>query len=678
MKNPLLESLINDIILLGEAGKTPQQKDVVPKGLFPGVGGNYYSDKELTQYAGKVVGRGTNRKWVPAEQQPKMAGKKPTQVQSPQAPKTPRSTKPKSTTTTTPQTTEPTGDVIVSPQLVKRLQTAEEQYPEVKALSQALRSGDPALIQAAIDGGKFYITTSGKLAFKRIDPNRSTPEKEVYIRVDFLGKGPAKAAAAEITAELQKYGIELPKVEKEQDTEEVSSEEFKPSVIFRQDPVDQLDVKQTPDGISVEGVEIKSIGQQEVAQIEDDIVDLARQKLQAEGRELTPEHEQRLREYVQKRVAATNHNIEYLQQAVQGAKGGRLPAYQFQGEEGSKLIATRLTEVVDRHVPPGKKQEAAKAAIEAMQSARTPKEFNAAWAEFSKAVKGTPVGKNAKYIAETATALRVVALGGVALIPTSDSFQLADVISIKRSPITGEVDITQILVDVEQEIEITAAGSVKVGKGAGSGNKPKIIHSEFDTGTVDNVDCSNVRQDLMSLCDISSRNMIFQPTEDGEPTPQAKSFLMGHISTYGSMIKEYYGLDQNMSDDDLYTFLSYGLSIACVDGKPQPTPDGMNGEPYAEARSPNGGQWRAWSVLGKITEAIHNRTVTQQHYHTVRYNGGVKVADGIRTLSRMESQHVKKKTKRDEQGRQKPDQAQNAFTIPASIEETRNGNPCTQ
>ena len=105
----------------------------------------------------------------------------------------------------------------------------------------------------------------------------------------------------------------------------------------------------------------------------------------------------------------------------------------------------------------------------------------------------------------------------------------------------------------------------------------------------------------------------------------------------------------------------------------------MAGKPYKKGQSANGGQWRAWSVLGKITDAIHNRTVEQQYYHTVRYNGVIKVADGIRTLSKMKAQHLKNAAKmKGGEGFTKPDQELNGYTIPASIEEVRNGNPCTE
>lgn len=56
----LLTEFISDILSLDEAA--PKKISPVPKGLFAGPFGKYYSDKELQNYAGKVVAG----KWVPS------------------------------------------------------------------------------------------------------------------------------------------------------------------------------------------------------------------------------------------------------------------------------------------------------------------------------------------------------------------------------------------------------------------------------------------------------------------------------------------------------------------------------------------------------------------------------------------------------------------------------------
>lgn len=661
MKNPLFETLINDLILLGEKATAPTSRkpgDVWPTktgfgAMNPARNIEYFADKKTADaYAkGRVVGKGAEQpdkeKKKPAEKIGSMGGVGKTEPQA--------------------QVSKAT-DVISA--LSKKIDKIKD--PRRKEVLQsvigALQSGDPTKIQEIVDKYELFISPEGKLKSKAL--GGSSDEQKL--------KGDDKDFARFIYDLAKEAGVEIPgggdKADVEADKPSSSVEQFKPSRTFSDKEPDKLDVEVTETGINVEGIEIEDISTEKAQQIEDNLVERARQRAQERGQEFTSENEDRIRAYVRKTIAATKHNILYLRKLAQS--GQPLPAHQFQGDEGRQRIVDRLTDVVSRNVPEGKR-EAVLTAIQKMGSAKTVREFNSAYEEFAKALKGTPANAGKKYLAETITALRVVALGGIALIPQSDSFPLADVLALRRSPITGEIDLDQLLVDIDEDQEITAAGSVKDGLGAGSGNVEKIENSRFNTGTVDGVDCKDVQQDLRDLCGM--RGAIFQPTEDGNVPPEAKKQLMDTISKYGPVIKSYYGLSEGMSDDELYEFLSFGRELACVDGQPQPTPDGLAGNPYKKGQSANGGQWRAWSVLGKITDAIHNRTVEQQYYHTVRYNGVIKVADGIRTLSKMKAQHLKNAANmKGKDGFTRPDQELNGYTIPASIEEVRNGNPCTQ
>jgi hypothetical protein len=170
----------------------------------------------------------------------------------------------------------------------------------------------------------------------------------------------------------------------------------------------------------------------------------------------------------------------------------------------------------------------------------------------------------------------------------------------------------------------------------------------------------------------------------------AEQKLNQFIGKYQSMIVAYYGLENQLPADEsqqikyIYNLLSFGKALGC--GKngtivPDHSADikGTDPEPFKSGSSRNGRQWRAWSVLGKITDAIHNKSVRAQFYDTVRFNGKITVADGIRRFSKMESQHLKKtaEPKNAPPGYTRPDSHLNAFTIPSSIEDTRNGNPCT-
>lgn len=649
--NELFNELITEIMSLGEARTAPKpttgkEAEGVPSGKY--IRGKFvYDAPRGGNYLGQIKKVGGQSVFFAKDEDEKekvAATKKAQQpAQAPARKPAPQAQPPVDTQQTI-------GDL--------ETKTAALKQPKKKALAQelldAMKSGDAARIQKVINDNGIVMGSSGRLKFTGGDKAGLADEQ----------------LSAKIFAVLKGMGVTIPSrggAQVDTDAKRVSAEEFKPQRIFADEPLDQLDVEETEDGIVVEGVEITRIEDRQAGRLEEAIVKRARRVLTERDEELTPEYEKRLRSYIQRRIEATNNNINYLLEA--GRAGGQ--AYQFQGEEGARKIADGLTRTVDQHVSEERKQ-AANDAVEAMRVAKTPAEFNDAYNKFMTAISGTAVDKNMKYVAETLTALRVVAFGGVALVPISDSYQLADVISIRRSPITGDTDIQLLLSDVEEETEITAAGSVKLKKGAASVNTGKIKNSRFNTGTVDGVDASDVQSDLASVSTREIKNTIF--AGDGEePSEEARQQVMGYIQKYGPMVKAYFGFPEDMSDEDLYEALSYGRALECGPNGPQAPSDGR---PFKEGQpgQPHSGKWRLWAALGQVTEAIHNRTVEQQYYHTVRYDrNGIKVADGIRTLSKMEVQPVKGK---GSSGR--PDSSQAAFTIPATMEEVRNGNPCTQ
>lgn len=649
--NDILNELITEIMSIGEARTAPKpttgkEAEGVPSGKY--IRGKFvYDAPRGGNYLGQIKKVGGQSVFFAKDEDEKekvAATKKAQQpAQAPARKPAPQAQPPVDTQQTI-------GDL--------ETKTAALKQPKKKALAQelldAMKSGDAARIQKVINDNGIVMGSSGRLKFTGGDKAGLADEQ----------------LSAKIFAVLKGMGVTIPSrggAQVDTDAKRVSAEEFKPQRIFADEPLDQLDVEETEDGIVVEGVEITRIEDRQAGRLEEALVKRARRVITERGEEFTPEYEKRLRFYIQRRIEATNNNINYLLEA--GRAGGQ--AYQFQGEEGARKIADGLTRTVDQHVPEERKQ-AANDAVEAMRVAKTPAEFNDAYNKFMTAISGTAVDKNMKYVAETLTALRVVAFGGIALVPISDSYQLADVISIRRSPITGDTDIQLLLSDVEEETEITVAGSVKLKKGAASVNTGKIKNSRFNTGTVDGVDASDVQSDLAAMSTREIKTTIF--AGDGEePSEEARQQVMGYIQKYGPMVKAYFGFPEDMSDEDLYEALSYGRALECGPDGPQAPSDGR---PFKEGQpgQPHSGKWRLWAALGQVTEAIHNRTVEQQYYHTVRYDrNGIKVADGIRTLSKMEVQPVKGK---GSSGR--PDSSQAAFTIPATMEEVRNGNPCTQ
>jgi hypothetical protein len=651
--NELFNELITEIMSLGEA-KTPtkpttgKEAEGVPSGKY--IRGKFVYDAPRGGiYLGQIKKVGGQSVFFAKDEdeKEKVAATKKAQQSKQVSVRKP----------TRPATQQPSVDTKQTISDLEAKTTALKQ-PKKKAVAQelldAMKSGDKVKIQKVIDNNGIVLGNSGRLKFTGGDKAGLADEQ----------------LSAKISAVLKGMGVTILSrggAEADTDVTRVSAEEFKPQQIFTDEPLDQLDVEEMEDGIVVEGIEITRVDDRQAGRLEEALVKRARRVLTERGDELTPEYEQRLRSYIQRRIEATNNNINYLLEASRA--GGQ--AYKFQGEDGAKKIADGLSRTVDQHVPEERKQSA-NDAVEAMRVAKTPAEFNDAYNKFMTAVRGTAVDKNMKYVAETLTALRVVAFGGIALVPISDSYQLADVISIRRSPVTGDADIQLLLSDVEEETEITAAGSVKLKKGAASVNTGKIKNSRFNTGTVDGVDASDVQSDLAAVSTREIKNTIF--AGDGEePSEEARQQVMGYIQKYGPMVKAYFGFPEDMSEEDLYESLSYGRVLECGPDGPQAPSDGI---PFKEGQpgNPHSGKWRLWAALGQVTEAIHNRTVEQQYYHTIRYDrNGITVADGIRTLSKMEVQAVKGK---GATGR--PDSSQAAFTIPAKMEEVRDGNPCTQ
>lgn len=524
-------------------------------------------------------------------------------------------------------------------------------------LLKLIKSGDVREIEAFMT--KFGIQISGSNRLK------STKNADGTKALKDTGKGSGLAEpelSKQLVAALETMGVDIIR------SKNAGAEEFKPvKALSKVASENKVNVTVTETGINVAGIEITRIDDTQASRFEEALVKQAQKYLTERDKKVTPEYTDRLRFYIQSRIRATNNNIDYLQRASGGV-------YQFQGDEGGKKLQLALNELIDQHVPEATRQVATDA-IEAMRIAKNPGEFNEAWAKLVEATRNTAVEANLKSVTEMITALRVVALGGIALVPVSETFELADVIALRRSPITGEVDIQLLLADVEEETEITVAGSVKFKDGAASVNAGKIENSRFNTGTVDRVNCSGVVQDLKYMNDKDIKDKIFSGEPTDAPTEEAKQQVMGYIQKYGPMVKDYFGFPEDMSEEDLYESLSYGRVLQCGPDGPQrpsdgkPFKEGQEGQPYS-------GQWRLWAVLGQVNEAIHNRTVEEQYYHTLRYDTDppvIIVADGIRTLSKMKVQATKNKTAKGAfQGRTK------AFTIPAKIDEVRDGNPCSQ
>lgn len=569
---------------------------------------------------------------------------------------------------------------------------SKENKEILQQLDSAIQSGDRAKLQEVITKYNLYISPEGKIKWKG-------DIKSKFRTVGGTGDA-AKKFAIELVALCDDLGVEIPK-----DSENASGGKFKPQAIFGE-PEDTIDTMPIENGVEVEGVPLVRKTDADIAAETNRLiaqVNAHRASQTPKKPPLDPKNKKdkkvldRINQYAKQRADEHNHNIEYLLEVHEAGaaaaggrgRGGKLRnrAYQFpkkgeSQEDGLRRMRETMTQtILAEFVSDEAKRREAVAALEEMTTPpMTAKRFNAAYIKFVKATRGTAVHRNMKYVAESLQAMRVVAFGGTALIPASSAFPVADVISLRLNPMTDETMVTLYLVDgiTPDDFEFTVAGSVKYNEGAASANTGKLRATKFRT--------TKIKQDLLRANSDEMKNKIF--TTDGKLSPEARKEIYEFLEVHKKDILKYYGLDDDMSTEDLYHFLSFGRELVCVKTPPPPRPEPTkvgrdeSGDPaawpFTQGQSVNGEQWRAHSVLGKAIEAVHNRNVEQQFYHTAQYtDAGIVVADGIRTVAKMKIQHYKGADPLTPAGGTKPQSAQVARTIPVSDgEELRSGNPC--
>jgi len=682
----ILKEIISDFYLVTEMARAKGSRDtkprasrgskqvatkgdaIVPDGLYAGTGGNYYRDIKKTQYAGRVTGTGADRKWIAVDVEPKRGRGRPSKQAAPQPTPTPTAQPTPKLKTPTPKS-EPITDKSLADKIAALAGKKFVDSKLAKELASALKSDDKQAVKTVIQKYKLRIDKHGKL----VGPGTGSARK-------IIGDDNQKLATALDKHLRGNFGLQLPN--EYIGVVQSSATTFMPTTMYT--GALRLDIQNLQNGVSIDGIEITTTDETTINARINEIVDRVRELRAELDKEFTPEFEQRLREYIKARFEKSNHNVKYLQELTSGKN--QLLAYKFVGQDGKDLMAAKLSEAISATDIDNTIKSQILTAVETMRTADR-KSFDAAYEQFKNAAEGTPIGDSIKYIAETITAMRTITGGGVAYIPKSASFKLADIVSIGKDPLSGNIEPKQIIIDMDEESLTSAARSVKEGMGSGSGNLEKIKNSEFNTD-VDGSSYPDVVEDLTDLCGM--RDEIF--TSGGKQADiAAQKKLMQYIGKYQQMIVAYYGLEKQLPADEaqqikyIYNLLSFGKALGCgKDGTVVPDgradKKGMTPVPFSQAtKNANGHQWRAWSVLGKITDAIHNKSVRIQFYDTIRFNGKITVADGIRRFSKMQSQPLKKELgmRNVPTGYTRPDQQLNAFTVPASIEETRNGNPCT-
>lgn len=735
MKNILFEAFINDLVMLGEAGKKPvnptAKKPAAKKKLrageseeFPGYfwkGGIYYSNVSKTGQVthkkdkGRMVALTNQEK---AEYRAKRAGKSPAKPAPQAQPATQgygkdfiggqgRGITPSSTPVKPKVDTKQTiGDLEARASAPARSSLGERKKQISRELADAMKSGDTKRIQGVITKYGIKMGKSGRLTFSGSDKPGLADEQlsfKVFVALKNMGVTITDRQGKEVDANQLLAALSPGGTKKKNP--------FKPQNTFGEvdDVLDVEDITRDAEGnvtgCTVEGVRLDKITTDEENRLIQARIETARQRF---GGELTDEEmkefEQNIEEYIRARVREQNANIDFLVEVQEKGKARYLqfPKKGETTEAATARMVTKLGELVDTHITDPTRRETARTALNdmaeqatKMRTAKTREErrdavkaYNAALAAFQEAAEGSDLGKSISDVGESLVALRSVALGKTVLIPDSQSFPLADVVTIGRNPVTGEMSIELFIVHVDAQESISVADSVKAGaKGNAGVTHEKDAHSEF--GPVTRADGSTiegdeVKQDLIKMGGVDRKNAIF--TTDGKLAPAEKERIIGELEKYGDEVRAYFGLptDPNaegyLNAEQLYEFLSYGKKIACVDGRPAPSSDGTRtADTDEDTNSENYEQWQAWSVVGLMHEAVHNRTVTQQFYKTSQIKrNGLVIADGARTLARAESQFSKGTTRPEGRRGKVPNSSMVAFSIPAEEKDLRNGNPCKE
>jgi hypothetical protein len=712
--NELFNELITEIMLLGEAGKKPatnpaaKKKPAVKRKLrkgeseeFPGyfnISNIYYSNVSAN---GQVTHKNDGGKMVALTEPEKKAYRAKRSGKSPaKEPATQGYGKDfiggqgRGITPPTPLLT-PVQPKIDTQQTIGDLEArasnkslGDEKRQVIEGLIKVMRSGNKKKIEDYIKDNGIIVGSTGRLKAgdieKFIDAELSF---KVFMALKNMGvtltlKNNKPVDVDKLVAALSGGG------------EATGADRFKPQVIFG-DATDTLDVQVTQTGIIVEGESIDTITPDEENRLVQERVEAARQKF---GEEFTQEWEDSIEEYVRARVREQNANIEWLKKVKETGGGyNQFPKNDETPEAAAARMVTALSGLVDTHVTDPNNNARAKQALNdmvtharVMSTAKTAVEkraavraYNAALAEFQASAKGSELGTNMKYVGESLVALRSVAMGKTVLVPDSDSFPLADVITIGKNPITGENSIELFVVIVEEGESASVADSVKFDDGSAGVTHHKDNHSEF--GPVGEISGEQVKKDLVAMGGVDRKNAIFTP--DGKLSSAERKRIIGELEKYGDVAREYFGLptDPNaegyLDTEELYEFMSHGNAMTCVDGKPAHGPTLKAGD--ASRGSENPEQWAASSVVGFLHEAVHNRLVTQQYYKTSQISrSGLVIADGVRTLARAVYQPYKNLSsgsKKTPRVGKTPDSSMVSFSVPAtSDKDLRDGNPCNR
>jgi hypothetical protein len=485
-----------------------------------------------------------------------------------------------------------------------------------------------------------------------------------------FGESPAGREFGRLVAKaIRDLGVDIPA--KDLDASAVSKkkgkEAFKATNLFGKDAV-QLISAEGFDG----GVKIGSSVFYEI-KYPQNFIDLVMEEARKNHPNATAEQLKEARNIAESSIKIHQHKIEKLKQIQD------LPAYRFTGTEGARQITTALINAIRNNTTNDDDFQMLRAIVNDIFYAKDVKDLFKSYAKF---INNAPPEMSAAlpYVSEIFSAIHQVHTKGEVIIPADDSYKLVDMIGLgsdtpTKNPIELANKISFVLVDtedIEPEFDLDQISvSTKLGEGSASSNYTKYEETEFYTD-YSGKKYTNVKSDLLAVSQL--RKSLFSKTES-QPFRDSKTQIFSFVENYKDIIADYYGLDRNIETKDIVKLLSTGKPPIC----------GPNGSPVAapELAAPlntnpaNAESWQLWSVLGYATDAVHNKMVNFQNYstHVYKKNGAIHIADGLSKLSASKFKFYKN-LKDLPDGNKMPNQELNAFTVPATRANIRNGNPC--
>lgn len=659
--NDILNELITDIVLLGEAVKKPAkkstkkpapEKEKKPSTAKVSKGGKWYTADPKA--GGEYVGRYDGTKWINATPEEKAKEKQKAGTQGygkdfvgkqgrgimPQQP-SPQIQKPSTKSARVkkvfggenPDSPVPDATLEKAVKLLQRVaQNTQAVKPDILTnLLDAINNGDAKRIQREVGTLGLVISSTGRLV--------ST------LHGDIFGRGETgKNALKTLSALLSRFGIELERKKSKTEVKpkpKVDKDNFKPTELVDNDEFPEIRAttitypdSTDPRGFSVDGDEHRVIRRDKQRLVETTPVNeifLSQGMSQDEAEQKAEEADQK--------IAAHNKQVKFLASSIQnGNKFRRLPA----GQKGRTALKDRL---LDLMLSNSDLDDAQKKIVSDMltrlSQADTTEEFDSAWEEFRNQIENDSTLRPAiPYICENVEMLRKAVDGGTVLIPMSSSFKVADVVILSK-PLPSSIDVDDIdsiaaniqLVDVTVDFR-----SVKSLKGGAGVLGYRVALTVFDI--------EERETHLDQLVSSTSHAELWACKTKEELDAYSKKQLEV-LSEYLPDIIAYYKLPENTTFDEAVAILSGGLPPRydrngnyIGAGKPSGTFD-------QEMTDLNRLQLRLYSFIGYASDAIYNRGAQRQGFtNTTFYDDGIVETDGSSVLGRSVFQFNKQLNRR--------------------------------